>query len=64
MRSMLFVPGDSPRKFEKASAGNADVVGRLVERKDEPGVLFLVQVGEQRRRRWQVARFARPRRRA
>src|SRR4051795_9620584 len=26
MRSMLFVPGDSPRKFEKASAGNADAL--------------------------------------
>lgn len=26
MRSMLFVPGDSPRKFEKARAGNASVL--------------------------------------
>jgi len=26
MRSMLFVPGDSPRKFEKASEGNADAL--------------------------------------
>jgi citrate lyase subunit beta/citryl-CoA lyase len=26
MRSMLFVPGDSPRKFEKASTGNADAL--------------------------------------
>jgi citrate lyase subunit beta / citryl-CoA lyase len=26
MRSMLFVPGDSPRKFEKASQGNASAL--------------------------------------
>ena len=26
MRSMLFVPGDSPRKFEKAREGNADAL--------------------------------------
>ena len=26
MRSMLFVPGDSPRKFEKASEGRADAL--------------------------------------
>ncbi len=26
MRSMLFVPGDSPRKFEKASEGKADAL--------------------------------------
>lgn len=26
MRSMLFVPGDSPRKFEKAAKGNASVL--------------------------------------
>src|SRR5262249_4099728 len=26
MRSMLFVPGDSPRKFEQASQGNADAL--------------------------------------
>ena len=26
MRSILFVPGDSPRKFEKASQGEADAL--------------------------------------
>ena len=26
MRSFLFVPGDSPRKFERASAGEADAL--------------------------------------
>ena len=26
MRSMLFVPGDSPRKFEKASQGHASAL--------------------------------------
>ena len=26
MRSMLFVPGDSPRKFDKASQGNASAL--------------------------------------
>jgi len=40
MRSMLFVPGDSPRKFEKARAGNAsalilDVEDSVVPEKKE-----------------------------
>ncbi|MGO3930648.1 HpcH/HpaI aldolase/citrate lyase family protein [Rhodopseudomonas pseudopalustris] len=41
MRSMLFVPGDSPRKFEKASQGAADALiidledSVVADRKDE-----------------------------
>lgn len=41
MRSMLFVPGDSPRKFEKASQGGADALiidledSVVTEKKDE-----------------------------
>ncbi|MFT0878005.1 CoA ester lyase [Rhodopseudomonas sp. G2_2311] len=41
MRSMLFVPGDSPRKFEKASQGAADALiidledSVVAEKKDE-----------------------------
>jgi len=47
MRSMLFVPGDSPRKFEKASEGNADALiidledSVVAERKEEARKLTL-----------------------
>jgi citrate lyase subunit beta/citryl-CoA lyase len=45
MRSMLFVPGDSPRKFEKASQGNADALiidledSVVAEKKDDARTL-------------------------
>lgn len=45
MRSMLFVPGDSPRKFEKASQGNADALivdledSVVAEKKDDARAL-------------------------
>lgn len=54
MRSMLFVPGDSPRKFEKAATGNAsalilDLEDSVVpERKDEARGLTRGMLGQQR----------------
>lgn len=47
MRSMLFVPGDSPRKFEKARQGNASVLildledSVVAEKKDDARKLTL-----------------------
>ncbi|WP_186294359.1 HpcH/HpaI aldolase/citrate lyase family protein [Bradyrhizobium guangdongense] len=54
MRSMLFVPGDSPRKFEKASQGNADALiidvedSVVAEKKDEARKLTLAMLKGQR----------------
>lgn len=56
MRSMLFVPGDSPRKFEKASQGNADALiidvedSVVTEKKDEARKLTLAMLKGQRGR--------------
>lgn len=56
MRSMLFVPGDSPRKFEKASQGNADALiidvedSVVAEKKDEARKLTLAMLRGQRGR--------------
>jgi citrate lyase subunit beta / citryl-CoA lyase len=57
MRSMLFVPGDSPRKFEKASQGNASalildledsvVLGKKVEARGTTRDMLLSQRGTQ-----------------
>ncbi|RXH38808.1 HpcH/HpaI aldolase/citrate lyase family protein [Bradyrhizobium zhanjiangense] len=50
MRSMLFVPGDSPRKFEKASEGKADALiidledSVVIEKKDEARGLTLAML--------------------
>ena len=50
MRSMLFVPGDSPRKFEKASEGNADALiidvedSVVADKKDEARKLTLAML--------------------
>src|SRR4051794_11482875 len=50
MRSMLFVPGDSPRKFEKASEGNADALiidledSVVAEKKEEARKLTLAML--------------------
>ncbi|MGV7219221.1 aldolase/citrate lyase family protein, partial [Bradyrhizobium sp. UFLA05-112] len=50
MRSMLFVPGDSPRKFEKASEGKADALiidledSVVAEKKDEARRLTLAML--------------------
>jgi citrate lyase subunit beta/citryl-CoA lyase len=54
MRTMLFVPGDSPRKFEKASQGNAsalilDLEDSVVpDKKDEARGLTRTMLGGQR----------------
>ncbi|MBR0830046.1 CoA ester lyase [Bradyrhizobium manausense] len=54
MRSMLFVPGDSPRKFEKASQGNADALiidvedSVVAEKKDEARKLTLAMLKDRR----------------
>src|ERR1700691_2109720 len=54
MRSMLFVPGDSPRKFEKASQGNAsalilDLEDSVVpDKKDEARGLTRTMLGGRR----------------
>src|SRR5277367_862168 len=54
MRSMLFVPGDSPRKFEKASQGNAsaliiDLEDSVVpDKKDEARGLTRTMLRERR----------------
>lgn len=50
MRSMLFVPGDSPRKFEKASGGKADALiidledSVVTDRKSEARALSLAML--------------------
>jgi citrate lyase subunit beta/citryl-CoA lyase len=50
MRSMLFVPGDSPRKFEKACEGKADALildledSVVAEKKDEARKLTLAML--------------------
>lgn len=50
MRSMLFVPGDSPRKFEKASEGRADALiidledSVVTEKKEEARGLTLAML--------------------
>src|ERR1700736_6850630 len=54
MRSMLFVPGDSPRKFEKASQGQAsalilDLEDSVVpDKKDEARALTRTMLGVRR----------------
>ena len=54
MRSMLFVPGDSPRKFEKASQGKASALildledSVVVEKKDEARRLTRTMLGVRR----------------
>jgi citrate lyase subunit beta / citryl-CoA lyase len=54
MRSMLFVPGDSPRKFEKASEGKADAVildledSVVAEKKQEARGLTLAMLKDRR----------------
>ena len=56
MRSMLFVPGDSPRKFDKASQGNAsalilDLEDSVVpDKKDEARGLTRTMLGGRRGR--------------
>jgi citrate lyase subunit beta / citryl-CoA lyase len=54
MRSMLFVPGDSPRKFEKASEGKASALildledSVVADKKDEARALTRTMLGERR----------------
>ncbi len=54
MRSMLFVPGDSPRKFEKACQGKASALildledSVVVEKKDEARKLTRAMLGGRR----------------
>jgi len=54
MRSMLFVPGDSPRKFEKASEGKADALivdledSVVTEKKAEARKLTLAMLKDRR----------------
>src|SRR5262245_60543520 len=54
MRSMLFVPGDSPRKFEEASEGKADALildledSVVTERKEEARKLTLAMLRARR----------------
>jgi citrate lyase subunit beta / citryl-CoA lyase len=54
MRSMLFVPGDSPRKFEKASEGNAGALildledSVVTEKKDEARTLTRTMLGNRK----------------
>ena len=55
MRSMLFVPGDSPRKFEKAREGKASALildledSVVAEKKDEARQLTRTMLSNQRR---------------
>jgi len=54
MRSMLFVPGDSPRKFEKASDGNASALiidledSVVLDKKEEARGLTRAMLGARR----------------
>ncbi len=54
MRSMLFVPGDAPRKFEKACQGNASALildledSVVIEKKDEARGLTRTMLGDRR----------------